>query len=141
MRIWKGHSAQRCLLFMLENFNKARDKVLHTVILLTNLSKAFDSRSHDLFIAKFNSYGFSKTSLNLLNHYLSGRKQRTNIGDNFSCYRAIVYGVPRGSILCPLHFNIYINDLFLFSNDFNIANYVDDFSPFDFVALLMMSLK
>ena len=128
----KGHSIQHCLLFMLEKLNKALDKGLHTGILLTDLSKAFDSISHDLFIAKLNSYGFSKMSLNLLCDYLSGRKQRTKIGDNFSSYREIIYGVPQGSILGPLLFNIYINDLFLFSKDFNVANYADDCSPFEF---------
>ena len=128
----KGHSTQHCLLFMLEKLNKSLDKGLHTGILLTDLSKAFDSISHDLLIAKLNSYGFSKNSLNLLNDYLSGRKQRTKIGDNFSSYREIIYGVPQGSILGPLLFNIYINDLFLFSKDFNLANYADDCSPFEF---------
>ena len=128
----KGHSTQHCLLFMLEKLNKALDKGLHTGILLTDLSKAFDSISHDLLIAKLNSYGFSKNSLNLLNDYLSGRKQRTKIGDNFSSYREIIYGVPQVSILGPLLFNIYINDLFLFSKDFNLANYADDCSPFEF---------
>ena len=117
---------------MLEKLNKALDKGLYTGILLTDLSKAFDSISHDLLIAKLNSYGFSKNSLNLMNDYLSGRKQRTKIGDNFSSYREIVYGVPHGSILGPLLFNIYINDLFLFSKDFNLANYADDCSPFEF---------
>ena len=59
----KGHSTQHCLLFMLENLRKFLDKGLKTGILMTDLSKAFDSTSHDLLVAKLNAYGFSKTSL------------------------------------------------------------------------------
>ena len=70
----KGHSTQHCLLFMLEKLKKALDKGICTGILLTDLSKAFDCRSHALLIAKLNAYGFSKNSLSLINDYLSARK-------------------------------------------------------------------
>ena len=62
----KGHSTQHCLLFVLENLRKFLDKGLKTGILMTNLSKAFDCISHDLLVAKLNTYVFSKTSLNLI---------------------------------------------------------------------------
>ena len=69
----KGHSTQHCLLFMLENLKKALDTGLYTGVLLTDLSKAFESLSHELLIAKLNAYGFPNDALNLINDYLTGR--------------------------------------------------------------------
>ena len=128
----KDHSTQHCLLFVLESLKYALDKGLCTGILLTDLSKAFDCVSHDLLIAKLHAYGFSKISLNLISNYLCDRIQRTKVGDKFSTWREVLYGVPQGSILGPLLFNIYINDLFLFSQNFSMANYADDCSPYEF---------
>ena len=132
----KCHSTQHCLLFMLENLRKYLDTGFKTGILLTDLSKAFDSISHDLLLAKLNAYGFTKNSLNLINDYLTGRRQRTKISDRFSSWRDIICGVPQGSILGSLLFNIYIDDLFMFSDNFQIANYADDCPPFEFIGTI-----
>ena len=104
---------------------------MHTGILSTDLSRAFYCISYELLIVKLYVYGFSKISLSLISAYFCGRKQRTKVRDKYSSWRAIIYGVFQGSILGPLFFNIYLNDLFLFSEGFLMANYADDNSPYE----------
>ena len=99
--------------------------------LLTDLSKAFDCLSHDLLIAKLNAYGFSMAALRLVQNYLSNRKQRTKINTEYSSWEEILFGVPQGSILGPLLFNMLLCDLFLIMNNTELACYADDYTPYD----------
>ena len=131
-------SVQNCLLFMLEKSKKCLDEKGSAGILLTDLPKAFYCLIHDLFIANLNAYGFDYNSIKLLYNYLTGRFQRVRINSNYSSWSKILFGVPQGSILGPLLFNIYLSDLFLFCENSNIVNYADDNSPFSAVLTLIL---
>ena len=115
---------------MLEKWRKSIDQKGYSGVLLTDLSKAFDCLVHDLMIAKLDAYGFDYKSLKLIYDYFSERFQRDRIKSNYSQWTEIINGVPQGSTLGPLLFNIYLSDLFLFTSDSSIANYADDNSPY-----------
>ena len=140
----KSHSVEQCLMSMLETWKRAVDNKKCVGAVLTDLSKAFDSLNHELIIAKFEAYGFHLEALVFIYDYLTKRTQRTKVKSDYSSEREIKYGVPQGSILGHLVFNINLNDMFFFITKSKIANWADDNTPYvieDNVEKLLDSLK
>jgi len=122
----EGHSTQHALLKLLEDWRSRLES--HEIVgtILCDLSKAFDTLPHDLLIAKLNAYGLDRNSLKLIDNYLTNRKQRCKVGSSFSTWSNIQVGVPQGSVLGPLLFNVFLNDIFFEIKQSAICNWADD---------------
>ena len=120
------YSCQSTLLRMIEEWKLALDNGNMVGSIAIDLSRAFDSLPHGLLLAKLYAYGVNIESCKLIASYLHNRHHRVKIHDKRSDWLQINRGVPQGSILGPLLFNVFINDIFLRSSDINIFNYADD---------------
>ena len=126
----KGVSAQQCLMLLIETWKNSVDNKNSFGTLLTDLSKALDCINNDLLVAKLNAYGVDKYCLKLIFSYLKNKTQRVRIDNTWSSWKTVKFGVPQGSILGPLLFNIYLCDLFYFISKWPVANYADDTTPY-----------
>lgn len=122
----KGHSTQHAILDIVNAIQSNMDQKLFSCGVLIDLRKAFDTVDHNILLHKLDYYGFRGVINRWLSSYLQGRTQNTQIGPHVSSRVGITCGVPQGSVLGPLLFLLYINDIQNSSDKLNFYLFADD---------------
>ena len=120
------HFTELAALDIIDTITSRIEKGNIPITIYLDLSKAFDTLNHTILLDKLKFYGIQGSSLNLIEDYLKNRKQCVGINNIRSAFTNILAGVPQGSILGPLLFIIYMNDILFASPIFKTIIYADD---------------
>lgn len=121
-----NHSTETAILQFVNNIYKSLEDKLYVVGVFIDLSKAFDSINHNILIDKMQHIGIRGVPLQLFRSYLSNRSQSVSCNNVTSQFNSIFRGVPQGSVVGPILFLIYVNDIINASSKFKYTIYADD---------------
>ena len=122
----KFHFTETALLHYTDQLLKNMDEKRISVVVLLDMSKAFDSIQHDNLLSKLHLLGVSASALAWFKSYLSLRKQVVRMGSDLSDPLPLTVGVAHGSILGPVLFTLYVNNLLPVPKKYEVMGYVDD---------------
>ena len=122
----KDHSTLHSIAQLTKYINAKLDSKLPTLVAYIDIKKAFDCVQHDVLLSKLANLNLDQTVISWIGSYLSNRKQRVLANGVHSSYLDVTQGVPQGSVLGPLFYIVYANDLSTILKKCNIALYADD---------------
>ena len=119
-------STEQAVTSIISNIEKAKEEKRSSYCIFLDFAKAFDTVNHEILLYKLNHYGISGVAHKLFESYLTNRKQQTEVSGTLSDVGIIKHGVPQGSVLGPLLFLIYINDISQSSKILKFFLFADD---------------